>query len=190
MKRNPLRGLNYHERRILGQIIWTENRQKILDHFDTVYSRKLVGRGFIQAVTENGSGDFVCFRATESGLKAWSDGGGSLPKPGETNSPPIGRTPETMCEHLNFEVEADINRITDDDKSSTQPHRWMAEIRIRCAECKLPMRFIGLPAGLDLDSPCVSVNAEEARLPIAPRGHVLSELDGGQPSGFSVRRRV
>lgn len=50
------------------------------------------------------------------------------------------------------------------------------------------MRFIGLPAGLDLDSPMVSVDAAEARLPIAPLGEVVPALEGGKPTGFSVRR--
>lgn len=100
----------------------------------------------------------------------------------------------SQCKHENFTAEVDVNRITAEEdaqgKPIGDPHRWMADVRIRCLDCGTPMRFIGLPAGLDLNSPCVALNAEEARLPIAPRGHVLSELEGGRPSGFSVRRTV
>ena len=95
---------------------------------------------------------------------------------------------ESSCEHLNFQAEVDVNRIKADEKDTTSPHRWMADVRIQCADCGIPMRFIGLPAGMDLNSPCISVDAQEARLPIAPKGHVLSVLDPGKPSGFSVRR--
>lgn len=92
-----------------------------------------------------------------------------------------------MCEHLNFAAEVDVNRITAEEGGN--PYRWMAEIRVKCADCGIPMRFIGLPPGMDFNSPCVAINAEEARMPIAPRGHVLSELEGA-PQGFSIRKTV
>ena len=92
-----------------------------------------------------------------------------------------------MCEHVNFEANVAVALMPSVEGGPI--NRWMADVTVKCAECGLPFRFIGLPAGMDLNSPCVSVNAEEARMPIAPRGHVLSELEGG-PQGFSVRRVV
>lgn len=50
------------------------------------------------------------------------------------------------------------------------------------------MRFLGLPAGLDLEGAAVSADATEARLAIAPKGEVVTAIEGGTPVGFSVRR--
>lgn len=49
------------------------------------------------------------------------------------------------------------------------------------------MRFIGLPAGLDLNGAATSADAEEARLIIAPKGEVLNCIEGA-PLGFSIKR--
>ena len=86
------------------------------------------------------------------------------------------------CKHLDFAAAVVVSRLEDSG-------RFMADIRIQCSECGVPMRFIGLPAGLDTNGACVSVDATEARLAIAPKGEVIPEVEGGIPSGFSVRRR-
>ncbi len=89
------------------------------------------------------------------------------------------------CEHNNFSAEVDVNRL---EKGNGGPiHRYQADIRIKCTECGVPMRFIGLPAGTDLNGACTSINAEEGRFAIAPKGEVLSSLEGA-PIGFSVRK--
>lgn len=84
------------------------------------------------------------------------------------------------CKHESFVCEVMVNRIED-------VGRFHADVRVVCDQCKTPFRFIGLPAGLDYNSPTVSVDATEARMPIAPKGEVLSELEGG-PVGFSIRK--
>lgn len=89
------------------------------------------------------------------------------------------------CDHKNFEADVAVNRVTEGDAGPVI--RFMADVRVKCAECGTPSRFIGLPAGMDYNSPCVSVDACEARMPIAPKGEILSELEGGV-HGFSVRR--
>lgn len=89
-----------------------------------------------------------------------------------------------MCDHENFAAEVDVNRLP--QKEGGPVKRWCAEVRIKCADCELPFRFIGLPAGLDLNGAATSVNAEEARLAMAPKGQVISVLEGGV-SGFSIR---
>ena len=86
------------------------------------------------------------------------------------------------CKHLNFSCNVDVNRIEDIG-------RFVADVRITCDDCGIPFRFIGLPAGMDYNGACVSVDATEARLAIAPKGEVLSELEGGVV-GFSVRKTV
>lgn len=69
-----------------------------------------------------------------------------------------------------------------------QQGRFMLELSVECAECKTPFRFIGLPAGLDLNGAAVSVDAQEGRFAIAPADQVVSELEGGVV-GFSVRKK-
>lgn len=63
--------------------------------------------------------------------------------------------------------------------------RFMAEVRIRCAECGLAFQFLGLPLGLDLKGAAMSVDGEEARIAIAPVGRVMRPLEG--LSGFGVK---
>lgn len=85
------------------------------------------------------------------------------------------------CDHPDFQAQVTVNRL-DGVK------RFQADVRIECVKCGIPFRFIGLPAGVDLNGASVSVDATEARLAIAPKGEVLSCLDGGVV-GFSVRKR-
>jgi hypothetical protein len=89
---------------------------------------------------------------------------------------------------MNFAAEVDVNRIQMGEGGPVE--RWQADVRIKCVECGTPFRFIGLPAGSDLNGACTSVNAEEGRFAVAPRGEVLSALDEDAPVGFSVRRVV
>lgn len=88
--------------------------------------------------------------------------------------------PGIECKHELFSCSVTVNRIEDIG-------RFMADVRIQCNQCNTPFRFIGLPAGMDYNSACVSVDATEARLAIAPQGEVLSELEGGEV-GFSIRK--
>ena len=94
------------------------------------------------------------------------------------------RASEATCEHHTFGAEVDVNRLP--QKEGGPVKRYCADVRIKCVDCGLPFRFIGLPAGLDLNGAATSVNAEEARLAIAPKGQVVSVLEGGV-TGFSVR---
>jgi hypothetical protein len=89
------------------------------------------------------------------------------------------------CQHTTFDAEVTVNRLQEGEGGPAE--NYMADVRIRCAECGVSFRFIGLPAGLDLRSPTVSVDATEGHFPILPRGAVLSELEG-TPIGFSVRK--
>lgn len=92
------------------------------------------------------------------------------------------------CKHEEFETMANIARMP--AKEGGPIERYMADIRIQCAQCKVPFRFIGLPAGCDLNGACVSVDACEARLAIAPKGQVVPALEKDAVHGFSVRRTV
>jgi hypothetical protein len=85
-----------------------------------------------------------------------------------------------MCEHMNFRANVTVNRMPD-------VRRFNADVKINCADCGLPFRFIGLPCGVDLNGAAVSVGGTEARLCIAPAGEVMTPLDGAV-GGFTVRR--
>jgi hypothetical protein len=43
-----------------------------------------------------------------------------------------------------------------------------------------------MPAGLDFDKPTVSIDALEARVPIAPQGAAVSPLDELAVKGFGI----
>lgn len=90
------------------------------------------------------------------------------------------------CEHNDFTVEVDVNRLPAVEGGPIE--RYSADVRIKCAECGVPFRFLGLPAGLDLTGAATSVDGEEARLAILPRGQVLSVIDGA-PQGFTIKRQ-
>ena len=83
------------------------------------------------------------------------------------------------CKHSVFDCDVMVNRLED-------VGLFNADVRIKCAECGMPFRFIGLPAGVDLNGAAVSVDGTEARLAIAPKGDVITPLEG--VGGFTVRR--
>ena len=87
---------------------------------------------------------------------------------------------DDRCDHPEFTASVTVNRLDDCG-------RFSADVTISCDKCGVPMRFIGLPTGLDLNGAAVSVDGTEARLAIAPKGEVISELEG-TPIGFTVRK--
>jgi len=82
-----------------------------------------------------------------------------------------------MCEHKDFEAKVEISRLEDIG-------RFAADVTIHCKDCNLPFQFLGLPGGLNLEGPAVSVDATEARLAIVPYGEAPTILDGIK--GFSL----
>ena len=85
------------------------------------------------------------------------------------------------CKHEQFSAQVDVNRLEDSG-------RFSAEVRIKCAQCGAPFRFLGLPAGLDLNGASVSADGTEARLAIGTPETVANIIDGVCPVGFTVRR--
>ncbi len=82
------------------------------------------------------------------------------------------------CPHEHFESTVNVNRLVDIG-------RFTAEIKIRCVDCGAPMRFLGLPLGLDLNGAAVSVDGTEGRFAIHPKGEQVPGL-ADQPAGFRV----
>lgn len=85
-----------------------------------------------------------------------------------------------MCQHLNFVAVVKVARLEDSG-------RFMAEVRIECAECKLPFQFLGLEPGLDLNGARVSLDGLEANIAIAPKGARPTPLRG-LISGYDIKR--
>lgn len=68
-----------------------------------------------------------------------------------------------MCEHKNFKAKVDINRLQDSG-------RFMADVRVHCADCELPFEFLGLEPGLKMQGAAVSIDGLELRIAISPQG--------------------
>ena len=90
----------------------------------------------------------------------------------------------TQCEHNSFRCDVTVNRLPEVEGGPVQ--RYNAVVRIVCEDCNVPFRFIGLPAGSDLNGAAVSIDGTEARLAIAPKGEVITPLEG--VTGFTARR--
>lgn len=86
------------------------------------------------------------------------------------------------CLHMNFDAEVSCNRLTKSDDDPTVI-AYNAEIRIRCHECGLPFEFIGVDAGMSGERPMASVDAQELRAPIKPKGLAIMPAI----PGFAVR---
>jgi hypothetical protein len=86
-----------------------------------------------------------------------------------------------QCKHESFDCSVTVNRLEDIG-------RFTADVRIKCLQCGMPFRFIGLPAGVDLNGAAVSINGEEARMAIAPKGEVVTPLTDSTCQGFTVRK--
>lgn len=77
------------------------------------------------------------------------------------------KTDTKTCQHEDFESSFKVTRLTDyEGGPATQ---YQADVRIRCAVCGLPFRFLGLPAGVDLYGAAATADGEEGRFAILPR---------------------
>ena len=83
------------------------------------------------------------------------------------------------CEHTDFEANVAVARINDTG-------RFMADVTVKCAGCGTPMKFLGLPLGLDMNSATVNFDGTEARLAIHPAGETVPPINGVE--GFSIRK--
>jgi hypothetical protein len=86
------------------------------------------------------------------------------------------------CRHEKFLANVVVNRLEDSG-------RFNADITIKCEQCGVPFRFLGLPAGVDLDGAAVSADGTEMRVAIGTPETVANIIDGNCPVGFTVRRR-
>lgn len=73
------------------------------------------------------------------------------------------------CAHEQFECRADIGRLSEVEGGPITG--YTAEIQVKCAQCGLAFRFIGLPAGNHYAEPRVSPDGLELRAPLEPATH-------------------
>lgn len=81
------------------------------------------------------------------------------------------------CEHKSFEAKFEVNRFEDG--------RFQADIGLRCVDCKLPFKFLGLPMGLDFSGAAVSYDGCEARMAVWPSDLPIPGIED-QPAGFRI----
>lgn len=74
--------------------------------------------------------------------------------------------PDRLCPHEHFTATVEVNRLCKTDGGPIEA--YSADIRVQCAQCGEPFRWIGAPAGLQPDRPCVSVDETELRAPLRP----------------------
>lgn len=71
------------------------------------------------------------------------------------------------CEHIDFAASIGVARLADNAGAITG---YMADIRIKCASCGIPMMFLGLEPGCDTQGARVSIDGLEANIALAPEG--------------------
>lgn len=86
----------------------------------------------------------------------------------------------SKCVHMNFQANVSVARLEDIGQ-------FNAEVKIKCAECGMPFRFLGLPIGLNLQGACIAPDGLEARLAILPQDRVPAPLDGF--TGYQIGAR-
>jgi hypothetical protein len=74
--------------------------------------------------------------------------------------------PDKPCPHEDFRADVEVNRLTDVDGGPVTG--YSADVRIRCAQCDEPFRWIGVQAGLNSGRPMVSVDETELHAPVRP----------------------
>jgi hypothetical protein len=99
-----------------------------------------------------------------------------------TMESPTAATDPQPCEHMNFDILAEVNRLVDTEESP--PRAFYVDLKVWCQDCSEPFVWMGLPAGLSPAHPTVSVNGFEMRAPVRP-GSSASDFGLGGP-GFSV----
>jgi hypothetical protein len=89
------------------------------------------------------------------------------------------------CPHEDFNAFVDVNRLTATDGGPVTG--YAADIRVSCAQCDEPFRWVGVQAGLSQGRPMCSPDETELRAPLRPAS---SDPDFGLGlPGFAVRYR-
>lgn len=90
-----------------------------------------------------------------------------------------------MCDHPNFSAQVDVNRLSQKDGGPITS--YVSEIRVECAECGQPFKFICPDVGMMTDRPCISPNGQELRVYVEPSDGSLDPTL--RPPAFSIHHR-
>ena len=82
---------------------------------------------------------------------------------------PCKRMTPKECQHASFAAKVKVGRLSHVEGGPISA--FCADVKINCAECGMPFRFIGLPAGVHFAEPRVAVGGMELRAPIEPATH-------------------
>lgn len=85
------------------------------------------------------------------------------------------------CLHTNFAASVAVGRLTLKDGGPVTG--YVAEIRVKCADCGKPFQFLGLDPGYDNQGARVSLDGLEANIALAPEGERPNPL---QRMAYSV----
>jgi len=86
------------------------------------------------------------------------------------------------CLHSEWRAEVKVNHIADVD-------RYMVDVRVFCVHCNRNLRFLGLPAGVDMNLAAVSADGLEVCLAAVPEGDPVRAL-GADLRGFTMATLV
>lgn len=75
--------------------------------------------------------------------------------------------PGKPCPHEDFSACVEVNRLTEREGDEA-PNAYSADIRVSCARCGEPFRWIGLQAGLSGGRPMCSVDETVLSAPLRP----------------------
>lgn len=70
------------------------------------------------------------------------------------------------CEHLRFFTQANVFRLTDTEGGPVTGFKL--DLTVKCDDCGLPFRFLGLPFGSHPREPRLAADSETLRAPIEP----------------------
>ncbi len=99
--------------------------------------------------------------------------------------------PDRACLHPDFIATVEVGRVlpdgSDESDMTIEPFRYIAQVRVNCAACDEPFRWIGVEAGEQPNRPMASVDDLELRAPLRPAS---SDPDFGLGGiGYSVHYR-
>lgn len=76
---------------------------------------------------------------------------------------------QEKCLHMNFYCHCNVGRLSEEEGGPVTGYH--VDVTVKCSDCELLFRFIGLPAGNHYAEPHVSIDGTELRAPIEPALH-------------------
>lgn len=75
----------------------------------------------------------------------------------------------TICKHMKFQSAISVYRLT--EPGSDEVKGYVADVRIKCSDCGVPMEFLCERQGSSLTEPAASLDHKELRCPLRPSVH-------------------